>query len=139
MSNAIIFPKSCAWFVTLGLLLSLSVSYSDDFVVPVTVTNRTAHYLHVTVNDKSFTYIAPAGSIRAEVETDGVIIKAVYSPGQNKTGAFSASYPTSRTSYGNEGDFSCHSNDSHCSSSTESRESRTPLPVDVTIFPHHLR
>ena len=129
-------PKSLAWYVILGLLFSLSVSYSGNFVVPVTVTNRTAHYLHVTINDKSFTYIAPENSIRTEVATDGVNIKAVYSPGQERDGTFSGSYPTSRT---DNSSVSCSNDNGSCDSTTESRETRTPMPVNVNIFPQNLQ
>jgi hypothetical protein len=126
--------------VTLGLLFSLSVSYSDDFVVPVTVTNRTAHYLHVLINDKSFTFLAPESAIQTEVTTDGVTVHAVYAPGQNVSGTFTRSYPTVRRESIPSGSSSCSNGSSTCTStSTGPSEVRTPLPVQVEIRPGDLR
>jgi len=129
MSRQIIFPKSFAWQVTLGVLFSLSISYSEDITVPVTVTNRTAHYLHVKVNDRSFTYVASGGAIRTEVKTDGVTIEAVYSPGQGKFGVFSKDYATRTTASGSCGSSSC----------STTGPGTTPLAVDVAISPTDLR
>lgn len=141
MSRQIIFPKSLAWYVTLSMLFSLSISYSDDISVPATVTNRTWHYLHVTMNDKSFTYIAPGNSAQMEVKTGSVTINAVYSPGQGQSGAFTGSYPTIRTEHTPpRTTYSCTDDASSCSQTTEPGETRTtPLPVQVEIFPEKLR
>jgi hypothetical protein len=140
MSHQAIFPKSFAWYVTLGLLFSLSVSYSDDFVVPVTVTNRTAHYLHLSINDESFTFVAPGSAVQTEVTTDGVTIHAVYAPGQNVSGKFTQSYPTVRRQSVSPGSTSCSNGSSTCTStSTGPSEVRTPLPVQVEIRPSDLR
>ncbi len=143
MSFQKLFPKSTAWYVTLGLLFSLSVSYSDDVLVPVTVTNRTQHYLHLTLNDKSFTYVSPGTTVQTEVKTGAVTIQAVYAPGQGKSGAFTASHPTSRTEYTPEHtSYSCseNNNSSSCKETTSPATTTTiPLPVHVDIFPENLR
>jgi len=130
-----IFPRVFTWYVTLGALFSLSVSYSADITVPVTVTNRTAHYLHVLINKQSFTYVAPGIAVRTEVKTDGVIIQAVYSPGQGRPGAFEENYPTTRTETSDG--TSCNS-DGSCES-TGPQTTTTPVPVQVELFPQNLR
>jgi len=139
MSRQTIFPKSFAWYVMLGLLFSLSVSYSDDFVVPVTVTNRTAHYLHLSINDKSFTFVAPGSAVQTEVTTDGVAIHAVYAPGQRISGKFTQSYPTIRRQSIPSSSSSCHNGNDSCEQTTAPSEVRTPLPVQVEIRPGDLR
>ncbi|NUO78803.1 hypothetical protein HUU05_01900 [candidate division KSB1 bacterium] len=137
------FSKNKAWYVTLGLLLSLSVSYSDDILVPVTVTNRTSHYLHLTLNDKSFTYVSPGTTVQTEVETSGVTIRAVYAPGQGRSGAFHETHSTTRTEYRSPGSsYSCSSNDNStsCKESTSPSTTTTiPTSVHVDIFPENLR
>ena len=137
------FPKSKAWYVALGLLFSLSVSYSEDILVPVTVTNRTPHYLHLMLNDKSFTYVSPGTIVQMEVKTSAVTIQAVYAPGQGKSGAFTASHPTSRIEHTPEStSYSCSEseNSSSCKETTRPATTTTiPLPVHVEIFPEDLR
>ncbi len=138
MSRRIIFLR-IFFFSLMGLLFSLSVSYSDNFVVPVTVTNGTAHYLHVIINDKSFTFVAPGSVIQMEVTTDGVTIQAVYSPAQGESGTFTQSYPTVRRESIPPSSSSCSGGDNTCTQTTESGEVRTPLPVQVEIRPSDLR
>jgi hypothetical protein len=132
-------PKSVGWYVTLGLLLSLSVSYSDDFVASVTVTNRTAHYLHVIINDHSFSYLAPGGSIRTSVTTHTATIQAVYSPGQGLSGKFVGNYSTATIDSRGNDTFSCYNGHDTCTSTTESRTTTTPKPVSVEIFAVQMR
>jgi hypothetical protein len=144
MSPRIVFPKSLAWYVTLGLLASLSVSYSDDISVSVTVINRTEYYLHVTINGKAYTNLAPENSINTEVSTATVSISAFYSPAQGQSGSFSKSYPTvARENYRSSGQTSCRSSNSHnsCTSTTEPETGTriTSLPVRVEIFPRDLQ
>ena len=115
------------------LLYSLSVSFGNDFLVPVTVTNRTTQYLHISINDESFTFVAPEGVVQREVSTDGVTIQAVYSPGQTQSGAFSRSYPTISREFTPSESSSCHSGSNSCEQSTAPKEVRTPLPVQVEI------
>jgi hypothetical protein len=132
-------PKSSAWYVTLGLLLTLSVSYSDDFVAPVTVTNRTAYYLHVNINKDSFSYLAPGGAIHTSVSTHSATIQAVYSPGQEVSGKFAGNYSTATVNSYGDGALSCRNGQNSCSSTTESRTTTTPNPVAVEIFPALMR
>ena len=142
MSPRIIFPKSFAWYVTLSLLASLSISYSEDIAVSVTVTNRTAYYLHVTINGKAYTNLAPENSINTEVNTATVSIGAFYSPAQGRSGSFSNSYPTvSRENYRNSGQTSCSNGHNSCKSTTgpETGTRITSLPVRVEIFPQDLQ
>jgi len=141
MSARSIFPKSFAWYVTLGLLVSLSVSYSEDINVAVTVANRTAYYLHVTINGKAYTNIAPENSVNEEVNTATVSISAFYSPAQGRSGSFSKSYPTvSRENYRRSGQTSCNNGRSSCTSTAPETGTRiTSLPVRVEIFPRDLQ
>ncbi len=135
-STKIIFLVLASW------LLSLSVSYSEDFTAPVTVANRTPHYLHVTVNGKSFTYLAPGNSVREQIEAHAVTIHVVYSPGQGKSGSFTGNYPTADIRYTPEHTTSsCSGNDnSTCTQTTQPAQTHiTPIPVQVEILPDNLR
>ncbi len=142
MSSRNIFPKSLAWYVMLGLLAWLSVSRSEDINVAVTVTNRTEYYLHITINGKAYTNLAPENSINTEVNTATVSIGAFYSPAQGQSGSFSKSYPTiSRENYRSSGQASCNNGRNSCKSSTgpETGTRITSLPVKVEIFPQDLQ
>ncbi len=139
MSHIQNFTREASRLILASLLLSLSVSLSSDFSAPVTVTNRTPLYLHLSINDNTFTYISPHTSIRTEVQTASVIIEAIYSPGQNASGAFSRSYPTSVTTTVENGGTTCNDNRNYCTSTMESTSTTTPLPVLVEIFADSLR
>ena len=138
-SNFFIRPFFCLMLFI--LLTSVDFSYSDEGRAPVKVTNRTEHFLHVSVNDRTFTYLAPNGSIQTKVDTEAVTIYATYSPGQEMSGVFTESYSTVEHKKYSGGNFSCSNKKSGCSSknSTGPSESRITVPVNVSIFPENLQ
>lgn len=113
------------------------VSYEEDEVT-VTVTNATAHYLHVRINDESFLYVAPGASAQTETALMSASCEAFYSPGQGASGRATKEL-TSTSTTTNTGTWSntCSNNSSGCrvndSDTYSSSYSRTPMSWTVTV------
>lgn len=56
---------------------------SDEVTWTFTLVNRTPHYLHAVLNNRSLAYLPPGGSMAMDVAAYGVVVADVrYSPGQ---------------------------------------------------------
>jgi hypothetical protein len=107
-----------------------------------TLSNRTRYYLHAHVNNETFVYIAPGGSVIVEVTAPtSVNARVRYSPGQAVKGAGERTVDINETVTTSQGGSTCTSNDqggSDCSTTEPSTSaSATPgrwdvLPTDLT-------
>jgi hypothetical protein len=69
------------------MLWPYALSFGDGGA-SVTVTNRTEYYLHITVNNKSYLYVAPGGVVAENLEMfSDVVVDVFYSPGQGIVGS----------------------------------------------------
>src|SRR5512132_1288503 len=78
--------------VLITLVTGITVLWPYMFSVASTETtftlcNRTRHYLHANVNNETFVYIAPGGSVSVGVAAPtSVYARVRYSPGQTEKG-----------------------------------------------------
>ena len=71
-------------FLFFFFLFSVGIAPGQNYWVKIT--NKTGHYIHVLINNRSFLYIAPDDYIRASFPVRELQVKAFYSPGQDVSG-----------------------------------------------------
>jgi predicted porin len=125
------FRKVGAIATLLIVLWPYAVSFSDQGVA-FTLSNRTTYYLHATVNNTSYVYIAPGGVVTYQSDTfSNVVVEVTYSPGQSVTGRASKTFEAVRQDTATRSN-TCTDNNSDCHSTTSYSSSVSPLSWDVT-------
>lgn len=114
------------------------VSY-DDGAVSVTISNRTRHFLHVSINNLTFAYVAPGGNAYTEITVSTAFVEVFYSPGQGIHGrAVKELTSTTTHTYDRDYDSGCNENqsgggcDTYQSTSVETGVTRSPVSWAVT-------
>ena len=98
-------PRSLIKIILIGFVLLFAVRIVPGQSYWVKITNKTDHYIHVLINDRSFLYIAPDDYIRASFAVRELEVKVIYSPAQSVSGQ------VERDLYaGGEGQTSCERN-----------------------------
>jgi hypothetical protein len=107
-----------------------------------TLTNRTRYYLHANVNNETFVYIVPGGSVIVDVAAPTTVFASVrYSPGQEIKGVGERIVDIAESVTNSEGASTCSSDSqggSTCSSTGPSTTSSASpgrwdvLPTDLS-------
>ncbi len=106
-----------------------------------TLTNRTRYFLHAKINNETFVYIEPDGSVIAEVTAPTSVYATVrYSPGQAVKGSGERTVDIQANSSSSGGSTTCSENDSgnDTCSSTEPTSSSSASPGRWDVSPSDL-
>jgi hypothetical protein len=125
------------------LVLRHTVTFgSGEVTWTFTLVNRTPHYLHAVLNNRSLAYLPPGGSMAMDVAAYGVVVADVrYSPGQGihaSTSRVIESQCRTVTSTTGSTSTDCNQTSPDCgeSSSTSNTTSTTTCtPVTWSVFP----
>lgn len=119
----------CTTLAILSVLVPYTVSYGE-MEGNFTLVNVTQHYLHVLINNKSYSYIAPGRTIVHEVSASTQInVEVSYSPGQGIRGNVSRSFQILlQTTSG-------QSTDCSSSRSTQSRSCNSSINSGSVVLP----
>jgi hypothetical protein len=118
---------------------------SGDVTWTFTLVNRTSHYLHAVLNNRSLAYLPPGGSMAMDVAAYGVVVADVrYSPGQGIHASRSRVIESQcRTVTSSTGTTStdCNQSSPDCgetSSTGTTTSTTTCTPITWSVFPADL-
>jgi len=81
-----VLPRSLNKIILIIFMLFLAVRIGPGQSYWLKITNKTEHYIHVIVNNRSFLYVAPDDYIRGSFAVRELQVKVFYSPGQSISG-----------------------------------------------------
>lgn len=85
-----------------------------------TLYNKTKYFLHASINNESFVYIAPRGSVVMDVTAPTIVFARVrYSPGQAVKGSAEREVNVGETVTSSGGSNTCNDNQGNSCNSTE--------------------
>ncbi len=98
------FPVRYTTLALIIMLLSMTISFSEEDKSQLTVINRTPLFLHVIIDGNPYLYISPERGVTHESNAKPTFsVTVLYSPGQSATGRISR---TVRVPY-SSGDWGC--------------------------------
>lgn len=133
--------RGCATLVAvIGVLWPYMFSIAGSVETTFSLTNRTRYYLHANVNNETFVYISPGGTIVVNVKAPASIYARVrYSPGQTVKGAGERTVDIQSTTTSTEGSSTCtDSGEDNTCSSTEPTSTTTASPARWDVLPADL-
>ncbi len=124
-----------------GTLWPYMFSLAGGTDTSFSLNNHTRYYLHANINNQTFVYIAPGGTVVVDIKAPAsVYAKVRYSPGQNIQGVGERTVDVQTTTTSTEGSSTCNS-DNHESTcnTTDPTSTTTASPARWDVLPTDLK
>ena len=135
------FRASSALVAVVGTLWPYMFSIAASADTTFSLINHTRYYLHASLNNQTFVYIAPGGSVALDVKAPtSVYAKVRYSPGQTVKGTGERTVDIQATTTSTEGASDCNNtNQANTCNSTEPTSTTTANPARWDVLPSDVK
>lgn len=132
--------RGCVTLVAvIGVLWPYMFSIAGSTETTFSLNNGTRYYLHANINNQTFVYIAPGGTVAMVVKAPASVYARVrYSPGQTVRGAGERTVDIQTTTTSTEGTCSSTDGDGSTCTSTEPTSTTTTSPARWDVTPADL-
>jgi len=124
-----------------GTLWPYLFSFAAGAETTFSLINHTRYYLHANVNNQTFVYIAPGGTVALDVKAPSSVYARVrYSPGQTVRGTGERTIDIQTTTTSTEGVSTCVTDEQgNTCNSTEPTSTTTANPARWDVLPSDLQ